>query len=209
MANSKQQAVEAAARVTATDALKRSGLLDFNMQAALLQHPAVTQNQQVVLALLQACKQLQVAVTERCSGQVPAVLRAQNLQQVLIFAQHWLPKHGSLLGQLEVQLGDSSSCSWWWHTDKWRSAAVEALALALEQQQHLQAFCLRGAPAGPMFQHLPGICLTRLCVNVDFSVKFRLCTNVDFTASFAALARLTGLRSLDLCNSNAALGGVP
>lgn len=169
---------------------------DSKVQAALLRHPAVIQDQQVVLALLLTSKQLLAIVAKQCAGQVPAMLQAQHLKPVLCFTKHWLPKHGGLLRELNVQLGESSS---WIYYEKWWSAALVALDTAFMQQQdlQLQAFCLRGAPADYILQHLPATCLTRLRASLDFR-------RASSSNTIAALSRLTGLCSLDLTDSRGA-----
>lgn len=144
------------------------------MQAALLRHPAIGQDQQVVVALLRATKQLQAAVAEQCAGLVPATLHVQQPQQALCFVRH---RHGGLLRELEVQVGASCSCCSSRerrYIARWHKQVVEALATGLEQQQqqqYLQAFSLHGVSAGPILHHLPTTCLTRLCVSLSLGFR--------------------------------------
>lgn len=78
---------------------------DPQLQAALLRHPSISQDQQVVAKLLQTSKELQAAVRQCGAGQLPMLLQPIKLQQVQGFAQ-WLQKHGHLLRGLSVELGE-------------------------------------------------------------------------------------------------------
>jgi hypothetical protein len=75
----------------------------------LLRHPSISQNQQVLAALLQTSQQLQAAVAELLAGQLPVVLHINQLQQAHAFVQ-WLKKHAGLLLSVELQV----PCRFWY-----------------------------------------------------------------------------------------------
>jgi hypothetical protein len=160
------------------------------LQAALLGHPSICQDQQVALKLLQTSKQLQAAVTDVLQGQLSLIARSQKLEHAASLMQ-WLQKHACLLQQLEIQLAVK-------HLDGARKARWSNLITALESAlQHagaasllkLKAVALGGFTASPgLLQALPAAHLTHLCAEV----------RLDDSASMQALAALTGLRTLQL-----------
>jgi hypothetical protein len=172
-----------------------------HLLAALLAHPVICHDQQLVLRLAQTSKHLRTAVEEVCSGRMPVMLSVQGPQgpsKAQCFAQHWLPKHAKLLDHLEVDLDgqadDSRGAKQAW------AAAVEAVVTAVQQHgQHcrLRSFAYETAdistlPAA-LLQQLPARSLTSLTCAADFS-----------PASAKALSHLTCLRALNLANSTPA-----
>jgi hypothetical protein len=138
----------------------------------LLKHPSVCQDQQVLLLLQQTSKQLQAAIAEHCTAQLPAVVQTQNVPQAAAFCS-WLRKHCHLLQSLDVQL---ISSSWLSGTAVW-STTVDALAAALQDAAAaganlLQQFALRGSPASvALLQHLSAAQLTQLWFEPEFSAS--------------------------------------
>jgi hypothetical protein len=98
------------------------------LQAALLGHSSVCQDPQVLLALLQSCKQLQAEAAAQCAGQlaVRAVLHRRPAVVAPSFAA-WLQRHAGLLRELHVELRCLGSDG---------SAVLQCLQ---EQEQQLQA----------------------------------------------------------------------
>jgi hypothetical protein len=78
------------------------------LQAALMGSTSVGQHQDVLLKLLQSCKQLHADVAQHCAGQLTAVLRAQRVEHAAVFAS-WLTRPAGLLQELEIQLSDKLS----------------------------------------------------------------------------------------------------
>jgi hypothetical protein len=114
-------------------------ILDHRLQSTLLRHPSISQDQQVVAALLQTSQQLQAAVAQLLPGQLPVVLHARKLQQVTCFAQ-WLQKHGSLLQELAVHVTGGSVYA---HDNRgWRPAAAATVTTSM-QQAAAAAGCLQ------------------------------------------------------------------
>jgi hypothetical protein len=85
---------------------EQQGILNMHdpcLQAPLLRHPSVSQDQQIVAALQQTSMELHAAVAARLAGQLPVVLCINQLQRAQSFMQ-WLGKHASLLQSLQLQL---------------------------------------------------------------------------------------------------------
>jgi hypothetical protein len=107
------------------------------LQEAFFSSTSVRQDQDVLLKLLQSCKQLHADVAQHCAGQMTAVLRSQFVEHTAAFAC-WLKRHARILQALEVQLPGKSD-----DDDSEAHAALEAAVQALagamfDQQQHLQ-----------------------------------------------------------------------
>jgi hypothetical protein len=171
------------------------GVHDPRLQTPLLRHPGFSQDQQIVAALQQTSKELHAAVAARLAGQLPVVLCTKQLRHAQAFVQ-WLGKHASLLQSLHLQLPRSHDAL---GRPSWPAAAGIAAGLA-DALQHaatsgalqLQSFELAGVTAGTdLLQQLPAAQLTKLCIGVDFSSS----------ASLQAVAGLTSLRHLELCNT--------
>jgi hypothetical protein len=168
---------------------------DPRLQAPLLRHVSISQDQQIVAVLQQTSKELHAAVAARLAGQLPVVLCTKQVQHAQAFVQ-WLGKHASLLQSLHLQLPRSHDAL---GRPSWPAAAGIAAGLA-DALQHaatsgalqLQSFALAGVAAAPgLLQQLPAPQLTKLCIGVDFSSS----------ASLQAVAGLTSLRHLELCNT--------
>jgi hypothetical protein len=183
----------------ATPVASCESILDHRLHSTLLRHPSISQDQQVVAALLQTSQQLQAAVAQLLPGQLPVVLHARKLQQATCFAQ-WLQKHGGLLQELAVHV---SGASWhgmvYSHTNKgWSQAAVAALtaathATAAAGPLPLRSFIITGAVATPdLLQQLPAAHLTQLQVEVA----------LHNSASMNAVRASSTLRSLTLFDHN-------
>jgi hypothetical protein len=170
-----------------------NSFMDHRLQTALLRHPSISQDHQIVAALLQTSQQLQDAVTQLLPGQLPVVLHARKLQQVIGLA-HWMQKHGGLLQELAVHVAGSRYESQ--YTRGWPPAAVAALAAALQQAAaaavaplQLCSFKMTGALASTdLLQQLAAVHLTQLHAVVD------MCSR----DSRIAVRALSSLRSLDL-----------
>jgi hypothetical protein len=138
----------------------------------LLKHPSISKDQRVLLLLQQTSKQLQTAVAEHCTAQLPAVLQTQEVQQAAAFCS-WLHKHSCLLQSLHVHLISSARTS---GSTNW-CLAVAALAAALQDAAaagalQLQHFTLRGSPASSaLLQALSAAQLTQLSLDVEFDLS--------------------------------------
>lgn len=104
------------------------------LQAALLSNASVSQDQDVLLKLLQSCKELQAEAARHCAGSMKAVLRAHRGEYADALAS-WLQRHARLLQRLELQLMKTDPMYDGWSIE----SAVDALAGAMsEQQWHMQ-----------------------------------------------------------------------
>jgi hypothetical protein len=166
------------------------------VQAALLCHPSISQDQQVVAALQQTSKQLQAAVAQVLQGQLSVAIHTGRLPQAASLVQ-WLTKHASLLQHLEVQLlaldpARRSTPARWSSTLAGFSDALHHAAAAGVLRLH--SLKLKGLVATPyILRQLPPQHLTHLSAEVD----------CDNSASMQAVAALTGLRSLQLIGRTA------
>jgi hypothetical protein len=173
-------------------------LHDQQLRTPLLRHPSISQDQQVLLKLLQTSKELQAAVAEHCAGQLPAVYSTTKPQCAETLTQ-WLRKHTGLLQELHLQLGSSTPSS----NQAW-GETIEALGAALEcavgedaadskaaALSRLCSFSLTGSPASAGMLR-PLVCwatqLTKLVVEVD----------VRHRGAAASAAMVRPVRSLSL-----------
>uniref|UniRef100_A0A383WQG5 Uncharacterized protein n=1 Tax=Tetradesmus obliquus TaxID=3088 RepID=A0A383WQG5_TETOB len=124
------QATASGAAVSAAAAA--AGAAGSEVQAALLSHELVRQDQDVLLKLLQSCKELHPEVAHQCAGQMTAVLRPHRAEHAVAFAT-WLQRHAGLLQVLKLQLPGKRA------EDVNAKQAVYALVGAMfEQQKQLQ-----------------------------------------------------------------------
>jgi hypothetical protein len=161
------------------------------LQAALLRHPSISQDQQAVAALLRLSKSTQAAVAQQLAGQLQVVLHARKLQQGHALVQ-WLRKHADLLQGLELRLVSSM------HIDRMhgRSSAdlTDALQRALAHTSaagtlRLRSFTLRGISASTgILGFLPAAHLTHLDA----------CVDLERSDALQAVGRLSQLRCLAL-----------
>jgi hypothetical protein len=166
-------------------------ILDHRLQSTLLRHPSISQDQQVVAALLQTSQQLQAAAAQLLPGQLPVVLHARKLQQVTDFAQ-WLQKHGGLVQKLAVHLAGGSVNVY--SNRGWRPAEAEALTAAMQQattatdQLSLHSFAVRGALASSdLLQQLPAAHLTQLHAEVTLRGNGIISAGIDKPAQLVAV----------------------
>jgi hypothetical protein len=165
--------------------------LDIRLQPALLCHPTIGQDQQMVAQLQQTSQEMQAAVAELCAARLPVVLHTKMLQQAQGFAQ-WLSKHAGLVQSLELQLNfrraDMIARS------GTAMAALEPVlqaALAAGSMQ-LQTMSITGSTIGAStIERMPAASLTSLRIEV----------NCHCPSTMQALATLTGLRHLHLTNT--------
>jgi hypothetical protein len=145
--------------------LSCEGISDPQLQAALLRHPSISQDQQLVASLLQTIKELQAALGQWGEPQLTVQLR--KLQSVGELAGR-LQKHGHLLRGLEVDLSLQQGPPWALHLHSscccdsrvlsditrthWSAAAAAMLAAGMQQAAaagllQSQSFSLSGTPA--------------------------------------------------------------
>jgi hypothetical protein len=156
------------------------------VQAALLRHPSINKNPQLICALQLTSKDLQAALAELAAGELCLQLYHRKPHHAESFAQ-WLQKHAGLLQQLEVAFCECCTGS--------TAAALTAFEAGLQQaaasgKLQLQSFSITGNTAGSQvsLQHLPAAHLTHLDAAVDLASA----------ASLQAVAALTGLKKLEL-----------
>jgi hypothetical protein len=165
-------------------------LNDPQLYRPLLLHSSVSQDQRVVVKLLQTSKQLQEAVEQLRFGQLQAVLSTAKVQQAESLVQ-WVCKHARLLQALDVQLISSIKHG---GTKDW-AALTAGLAAALQDATAhgalagLHSFALKGIQAGhSLLQALSAAQIQQLVVQVP----------KQDALSLSAVAALTSLRSLQL-----------
>lgn len=73
---------------------------DPHLQAALLRHPSISQDQQVA-KLLQTSKELQAAVEQQGQPQLQLIVQPRRMQAIEGLAS-WMQTNGSLLCGLDV-----------------------------------------------------------------------------------------------------------
>ncbi|KAF6254830.1 hypothetical protein COO60DRAFT_282890 [Scenedesmus sp. NREL 46B-D3] len=155
---------------------------EVRLLAPLLRHPSISKDQQVVAALQQTSKELQEAVSARLAGQLPVVLHANKLQQVLPAAQ---------LTQLSAEVDFSSSAS---------SQAVAALT-SLRHLELANTAAATATPADALMPLAAGLQqLTQLRIGPVGPAQLRqlppklqqLHITVDLRYSSQQLMRLTG-----------------
>jgi hypothetical protein len=194
------------------DLQQSSALLESpGLKAALLGHHSVCHDQNVLLALLQSCKQLQAEAAAQCAGQlaVNAVLRERPAVAAQGFAA-WLQHHAGLLRELHVDFRCLGSDG---------SAVLQCLQEQEQQLQALQCLALHNSHssfwnglqdgwAKPLLLHLP-VGLSRLqltgcwlAMHEGALAAFsRLQQLTQLTVGFrcvSALQHLPRLRSLDI-----------
>jgi hypothetical protein len=161
------------------------------LQAALLCHPTIGQDQQMVAQLQQTSQEMQAAVAELCAARLPVVLHTKLLQQAQGFAQ-WLSKHAGLVQSLELQLN-------FWRADMLARSgtAMATLEPALQaafaaDSMQLQSVSITGSSiSASTIERMSAARLTSLRVEV----------NCHCPSTMQALAALTGLRDLHLSNT--------
>jgi hypothetical protein len=188
--------------------LSCEGIYDPCLQAALLRHPSIRQDQNITAKLLQTSKGLQAAVGQWYAGQLCVALQPRKLQEVDSFAQ-WMRKHGSLLCALDLDLTNKRSTLRVDLLTKpepaptlfWAEAAASVLAAGMQAAAAagvalpMQSFLLAGSTIGhAVLQQLPAGHLTRLQIEVLFSN----------TASMKTVAALSQLRCLEITGTDTA-----
>jgi hypothetical protein len=221
----------------AADAPIGLDLYNEQLQGVLLCHPSISQDLQLVAALLQTSKQLQVAVAQRLPGTLSVTLHVTRCHQVQWFGR-WLRKHGGLLRELAVHVASSSASRSTIAFDRAfkpstlmekESASTHPikrlpvttsteLARALQHAEasgglHLRSFSLTGATAtcGKIGPHDSCACLWHC---LPAATLTRLCAQLGdgsngCGACLQAVAALSGLRSLQLSSSAAQSQATP
>jgi hypothetical protein len=159
----------------------------LRVPAALLAHSSIARDQEVVLTLLQASKQLQAAAAAECAGQlaVSVGLYEQHSASAQAFAA-WLRRHAGLLRELHVELrclgSDGSAVLQSLQEQQQQLQALQCLALVSDSNNYSNS--LQDGWADPLLPHLPAG-LRRLQL-----------TSSKVTAQGDALAALSRLQQL-------------
>jgi hypothetical protein len=162
------------------------------LQAALLRHPDIANDQQVVAALQQTSSELQAALAELAAGQLCVRLSHITLHQTQAFAR-WLRKHAALLQDLQLEC---CTCCTRGSAPAWAALQAGFQQAAARSTLQLQSLSIFESPVAEqgILQHLPAAHLTYLDAPVDLALS----------SSFQAVAALSGLRRLDLAGASAA-----
>jgi hypothetical protein len=174
------------------------------LQAALLRHHSICQDSNVLLALLQSCKQLQAEAAARCAGQLAlnTVLHERPAVAAQGFAA-WLQHHACLLREMHVEFrclgSDGSTLLQCLQEQEQQLQALQCLALDNSHRSHGTG--LQCGWAEPLLLHLPvGLRSLQLTGSPVTEQKDAL----------AALSRLQQLTQLTLgCESTSALQDIP
>jgi hypothetical protein len=159
----------------------------LRVPAALLAHSSIARDQELVLTLLQASKQLQAAAAAECAGQlaVNVGLYERQSPKAQAFAA-WLQHHAGLLRELHVELrclgSDASAVLQSLQEQQQQLQALQCLALVSDSNVYTNS--LQDAWADPLLPHLP-VGLRRLQL-----------TGSNITAQGDALAALSRLQQL-------------
>jgi hypothetical protein len=126
--------------------------------AALLAHSSIAQDQELVLTLMQASKQLQAEAAAECAGQlaVKVALYEQQSPSAQGFAA-WLQRHAGLLRELHVELrclgSDGSAVLQRLQEQQQQLQALQALAVVSDRDERSNS--LQDGWAEPLLPHLP------------------------------------------------------
>lgn len=165
------------------------------LQTPILRHPSISQDQQVVAALQQTSKQMQEAVAQLLSRQLPVVLHPSRPQQLELPAQ-WLCQHAGLVKSLDVQFTTPGHVSKPYQiadrASELESALVAAASAASPSNLQLQSLSINVPVESHLLQHLPAAHLTQL--DAVTNLKNKDCVD--------AIARLTNLQELRLTHSD-------
>jgi hypothetical protein len=130
----------------------------LRVPAALLAHSSIARDQELMLTLLQASKQLQAATAAECAGQlaVNVGLYERQSPRAQAFAA-WLQRHTGLLRELHVELCclgiDGSTVLQCLQEQQQQLQALQCLALVSDSNVYTNS--LQDAWADPLLPHLP------------------------------------------------------